>query len=57
MAAAGEAAAAVAREDWMTTAMPRAKAEAPEVDQAAEATPEQPKKVITIAFALTVTLE
>lgn len=32
------------REDWMTKAMPRVKADAPEVDEAAEA-PEQPKKV------------
>lgn len=44
-AAAGDAAEALAREDWMTKAMPRAKAEAPQLDSAAEEAPEQPKKV------------
>lgn len=42
---AAAAAPGVEREDWMTKAMPRAKADAPELDQAAEA-PEQPKKVL-----------
>ena len=41
---AAAAAPAAEREDWMTKAMPRAKADAPELDQAAEA-PEQPRKV------------